>query len=201
MIPEDTLYPAGPVSPYLPPDDVPKSRLADLELGGVALNDPSQGHMVRVWKAWRDSLDTGIYVEPLDQSIAPVLVVDTGSMASVDIGLGFDQNMRPVICWELGGFVYLYWYDSTIPGPTVTSWAGRTPVVTLDDKRERSSAEGTNDNLLFYMDGADMKMRRQRDRYATEFTVASPGPFASIRRAGMSKGLRLQVEVVGADDE
>jgi hypothetical protein len=201
MIPGNTLYPAGPVSPYLPPDDVPKSRLVDLELGGVALNDPSQGHMVRVWKAWRDPLDTIVYVEPLDQSTAPVPVVDTGSTAAVDIGLGFDQNMRPVICWALGGFVHLYWYDGTIPGPTVTSWAGRTPVVTLDDKREQSAAEATNDVLLLYLVGADMKMRRQRDRYATEFTVASPGPFASIRRAGMNRGLRLQVEVVGADDE
>ena len=198
MIPGDVLSPSAKPSAYLLPDSVPKSKLADLELGGVALNDPSQGHMVQVWHAYKERLGTAIYVEPWDQSDPAVPVVDTQSTEAVDIGLGFDQNMRPVICWAHAGSVFLYWYDGTVPGPVISSWPGRTPVVTLDDKRALSAANGTNDVLLFYMDGADMKMRRQRDRYATEFILASPGEFARINRAGMNRGLRLQIEVEGA---
>lgn len=199
MIPDDALG-DGPPAEFLPPDDVPKSRLIDLELGGVALNDPSQGHMVQVWRAYKERLESVIYVEPADRSLPPVPVVDTGTSEALDIGLSFDQNMRPVLCWAVGGTVFLYWYDGTIPGPTISSWMGRSPLVTLDDKRPEAAVEAYNDVLLFYMDGTDLKMRRQRDRYANEFYLNSPGPWARLRRAGMGRGLKLQIEVTNVGE-
>lgn len=198
MIPDNALAPAAERAIYLPPTDVPRSPLEDLEYGGIALNDPSQGHFVQVWRAYRPLLETGIWVRPWDNSVPAVMVQDTGSNLARDIGLGFDQNMRPVVCWSDNGSVFLSWYDGTIPGVRVSSWPGRSPVVTLDDKRWEAAVEAYNDVLLFYMDGADMKMRRQRDRYETEFILASPGEFARINRAGMNRALRLQIEVEGA---
>jgi len=198
MFPDNSLAPDAPKALFLPPTDVPRSPLEDLEYGGIALNDPSQGHLVQVWLAYRPLLETGIWVRPWDNSVPAVMVQDTGSNLARDIGLGFDQNMRPVVCWSDNGSVFLSWYDGTIPGVRVSSWPGRSPVVTLDDKRDESTTQGTNDVLLLYMDGIDMKMRRQRDRYETEFILASPGEFARINRAGMNRALRLQIEVEGA---
>lgn len=197
MFPDNSLAPDAPGTRFLPPTDVPRSPLEDLEYGGIALNDPSQGHLVQVWRAYRPVLETGIWVRPWDNSAPAVMVQDTGSYLARDIGLGFDQNMRPAVCWSDNGAVFLSWYDGTIPGVRVSSWPGRSPVVSLDDKREESTTQGTNDILLLYMDGADMKMRRQRDRYETEFILASPGESSFIARAGMNVGLRFQIEVEG----
>jgi hypothetical protein len=53
-IPQNLIDAQAPLGVLLDPDRTDDTRLESFELGGVAINDASQGRLVQVWRAWVD---------------------------------------------------------------------------------------------------------------------------------------------------
>lgn len=176
-------YPSG----YLHPDDHARvNTLYDYERGGVALNDASAGIDGYDWKAWVDGDDILIARAPYDSPTTLITAAGT-----TWISLAFDQNMRPALAYMQAGACKLYWYDTTIPGATTSTFADCTsPMLGMDDKRQ--GADSYNDILFFYVRAGSIRYRQQRDRYATERTLVAV-PAGYILQVGMAQNLRVQI--------
>lgn len=181
---------AVPPEPLLQPDSLPYSRMLDREEGGAALSDPYQGLKGHLWEA---HLHGHMIKLQVDGGPLVDLVEIPGAH---EIALAFDQNMRPVVAAATQAKeLYLYWYDPTVPGNVLTHLgAGRTPRLTLDDKR--AGADAYSDVILGYISGRSLVYRAQRDRFTIPYTLhtgISGG--AKLRKLGMTTGYRLQFEV------
>lgn len=189
MLPTNTLSVTPVVAAYIPPDERPRTLLVDWEMGGIALNDASLGLLVRVWKAWYDG--TSIWVAPETDLGSAVAVVTASGIT--EVSLAFDQAMHVTLTYVQAGAVKLYWYDSTIPGSTTTTFAGAsTPMLCLDDKRPEQTS--TNDILFFYVNGGtNLCYRQQRDRFTIERVLATVPGDGRIISVGMHQGLRVQI--------
>lgn len=150
------------------PDNLKAIGLTDRELGGVAINDGSQGLNNWVWtvnvepdgtvKLWREG------------EAATTVLVQTDI---ADIALAFDQNMQPVLAWEsTTGELFLYWFNPIIQSFVTDSFGlGRNPRLAMDDKRIRSL--GTSDVIFAYISEGKLCYRMQRDRFVAEYIVAT----------------------------
>lgn len=150
------------------PDNLKTIGLTDKELGGVAINNGSQGLSNWVWtvnvepdgavKLWREG------------EAATTVLVQTDI---ADIALAFDQNMQPVLAWEsTTGELFLYWFNPVIQSFVTDSFGlGRNPRLAMDDKRIRSL--GTSDVIFAYISEGKLCYRMQRDRFVTEYIVAT----------------------------
>lgn len=150
------------------PDNLKAIGLTDRELGGVAINDGSQGLNNWVWtvnvepdgavKLWREG------------EAATTVLVQTDI---ADIALAFDQNMQPVLAWEsTTGELFLYWFNPVIQSFVTDSFGlGRNPRLAMDDKRTLSL--GTSDVIFAYISEGKLCYRMQRDRFVTEYIVAT----------------------------
>jgi hypothetical protein len=189
MLPEGTL--ASSVSPttYNIGDIAPRQNLLeDFELGGVALNDSSQGRYTQRWKGWYDS--GNIYLN--NEADATSILVNSGLSNVLEVSITFDGSMAPVIAYLVGTTTNLYWYDAIIPGYTTLSYSGCTsPMLCYDDKRE---SETTNsDIMLFYIRNGGIYYRQQRDRFTIEYTLIASVPSGRIMNVGMNLENRLQL--------
>lgn len=180
----------GPTGNYLHPDNTPYSRLLDVELGGAAVSDPSQGLLGHTWscRAVGDSIqirrDADSWVELLTFP------------APYEIAFTFDQNMRPLIAISTRAKqLSLYWYDPVSAGHVTTALGqGRSPRMTLDDKRQFAGAQ--SDALLAYIKGNNLVYRMQRDRFLVEYPVLPNVPgHARLKQFGMCDNLRVQFTV------
>lgn len=195
-LPGNALSLSAPPAALLSPDSLGrKSRVEDYELGGIGLSDPSQGLQVQTWRARLVGNEVRVAPEPYDTET--VLFTAAGI---TELSLAFDQNMRPAIAFLQLGQAKLYWYDTGLPGVTTTTLAAdvRSPFLSMDDKRAPATTLNLNDILLFYVRSNRLCYRQQRERFLTERTLAwFEGSSVTIRKAGMSRGLRMQIELVG----
>jgi hypothetical protein len=190
MIPQDRLSTEPVPAPFKPPDDVdPPNTLTDYELGGVALQDASQGLEVQTWTLRADG-DTG------QVFIGAALVFETLLFTApgiTELSLAFDQNMRPFVAFVQNGQAKYRWYDTVLGANRITNLDPDdiSPRCTLDDKREWQVSQGANDIILAYVRGGNLYYRQQRDRYETERLLYEgvPGRFL---RVGMNSQRRLQ---------
>jgi hypothetical protein len=193
-IPGNLLSNDRPEAPLLVPDD--RRRLdptVDWEKGGVALNDPSQGLNVRDWKAWTDG--TKVYVAP-DPEGVPAVQVFTGTDIT-EVSLAFDQNMQPTLAFVDSGVAKLWWYDTLAAGMTITSYPGyKTPMLTLDDKRDIATQTGVSDIIFAYIRDGLVCWRQQRERFGVERVLgAAPSSATRIVGMGMADNNRLQIKL------
>lgn len=188
MIPEKVLSTVVLASDFLAPDDVDSTPWIDYEMGGVGLNDPSQGLQVKTWVLRFVSPDLRLSAAGSPETTlfqAPGLT---------ELSLAFDQNMRPAIAYVQSGEAKLYWYDSFIESVTTTVLpAGTiTPRVCLDDKRTRMT--GSSDVILAYVRNDNLYFRAQRDRFEVEYLLkAAVG--GTLIRVGMNTVNRLQFKL------
>lgn len=183
-----TPYPA----PFLSPDNHSRtSPLYDMERGGVALNDPSEGINGYDWKVWAEINVIKIARAPYDN---PTTVITTAA-AIYWISLAFDQNMRPTIAYMESNKCMLYWYDTVTASPKFSAFADCTsPMLCMDDKRD--GADSYNDVLFFYLRAGRLWYRMQRDRYNVEYDLGEVPTWANrIDQVGMSTNGRLQVRL------
>ena len=178
--------------PYIEPDDLPFKRLVSHERGGIALNDPSLGLDVQNWRVESD----GSMVRLFSEMGSPIeLFPDSGIR---QLSLSFDQNMRKVVAVEYNsGGVDLIFYDTLTASEETTFFPDiRTPVVSLDDKRESQS--GTSDVIFGYVRNSDNMLcyRQQRERYALEHELVQLAPRSRLRNLGMTEQMRMQFEVL-----
>lgn len=196
-IPDNLLTDDRPESPLLTPDNLERvDPRRDWERGGVALSDPTQGLNVRDWTCWTDGLS--IWVAPYPEQ-APMVEVLTGS-GITEVSLAFDQNMGPNVAYVEDGTCKLWWYDSALPGMTTTDFPGcRSPMLTMDDKRDKATNNGQNDIIFAYVRDGQLCWRQQRDRYTIERVLgAVPSASSRIVGMGMAENNRLQVKIASA---
>lgn len=177
---------------YLPPDERVTTPVVDYELGGVALNDATQGLLVRGWKATLDGYTVKLQA---DGSATVHNLFDDVNITA--LSLAFDQNMR----WSVGyigdGVLKLNWYDSSINERVTSSFGAdnQYPKMALDDKRHESLL--TSDIILAYIRNNTLYYRQQRDRFLTERALRTNlFPGTKLKNIGLNKNLRLQFELV-----
>lgn len=160
------------------------SRLTDYEMGGVALNDPSQGLLYQLWSAWVEADAVKIQAPSVPEQI---LFNQTGI---TELSLTFDQNMAPFVAFVANGTSTYWWFDpnaqaqvfSSLPSDAVS------PRCVLDDKRRFASSY--SDILLGYVRGTTLYYRLQRERYQTEHTLRA-GAGNRLETLAMAENKRL----------
>lgn len=190
MIPENRLSTTNLPAQYLYPDVLIPTKLVDYELGGVALNDASEGLRVKTWTGTTDGKN--VYLEADGVPKTKVFGV-TGTIS--EISIAFDQNMRPFVAFVEDGQAKYYWYDSLVSDVAISdlSATARNPRACTDDKRETQTL--SNDIILAYLDGTELSIRMQRDRYTVEYVLGNVTPDAALTRVGMHRENRLLFEV------
>lgn len=192
MFYEDRLSSQPVLGLIRPPEDQIIGDMVDYELGGVDLNDPSLGLMVKTWWCWYEDMQVKVKPE--------VGGVET-SLFSVDrisaLSLAFDQNMRPNVAYERDGELWLWWWDTSVEGRALTNFGkGKCPRLTLDDKR---TSQFANSDIIFaYIDGDyNLCYRQQRERYTVERVLKTGLHRRTIlKNVSMNNKLRLQFELV-----
>ena len=169
--------------------------------GGPVLLSPADGTL---GTTWRLKLKNNKYVY-LESLTYPETLIHTGTSISW-ISIAFDVLMNPAYIWVDQGETFLSWYDSAIPGRTITSFGFGlvTPTIDLDVKKQMHSEYA---DIIFAYLKADKKLyyRQQRERYTIE-RLLDDGPYVSIVRTGMNKLNRFQfmlipyIEPTGACD-
>lgn len=193
-LPQNSLSSSTVMSPLLYPDNIIRStELEDFELGGIALQDPSQGLMVQSWRGAIDPVSLNCTLAPFEIG-SPTVVFTETIPAPIEFSFSFDSNMRymAVTRWA-DNTVKMRWYDTAIPGYTITTYTGiKSMMLTLDDKRPVAD---TYRDVLFTYIKADNKLyyRQQRDRFLIE-RVLDPDLRDNLRitQFGMGKNLRMQ---------
>lgn len=177
----------------LSPDNLPKRPTIDYEMGGIGLQDPSQGLLVQQWRAWYERDEMSVYVE--SPNTPPTKIFYQESL--VWLSFSFDQNMRWSAVYTLqDDKSYLRWYDSFSGDYAITPLDEGviTPFLTLDDKRDIML--GTSDIILAYIQNQTVYVRVQRERFQLAHVWAEDIPKDwIIRNFGMSNKLRLQMEI------
>jgi hypothetical protein len=186
-LPNNQLAATPVPSGYLAPDAHARvNTLYDYERGGWALNDASEGLLGYDWKVWVEGDDILLARAPYDSPTTLFTAAGT-----TWVSLAFDQNMRPNVAYMQAGACKLWWYDTTIPGATTTTFADcASPMLCLDDKRQ--GADSYNDVLFFYVRAGSIRYRQQRDRYGTERNLTAV-PDGTILQVGMAQNLRVQI--------
>lgn len=185
MLPLNQLSTVLVIGGYLDPDDNTTTDLVDYELGGIEIQDPSQGLRVKTWVVYIDGQDVKITAEDRQPTVQ---FTRTGVLT--EVSLAFDQNMRPTIAFVEDDVATLYWYDTVAQAAVFSTFTGAsTPRVCLDDKRE--SQLGTSDILLAYIKTNNLYFRAQRDRFTVEYLLYTEIN-AKLVKLGMTDKNRVQ---------
>lgn len=179
---------------FLYPDNIAPEVDLDYEMGGIGLNNPSQGLQVQAWtmQLFTDPITdiSSIYLSA--PNTPPTLVYTASSLQNCSFA--FDQNMNFLLCFTQSGIAKFYWFDTSVSSYVLTTLpAGSTaPRATLDDKRPLEV--GASDIAIFYTRSGNLYSRSQRDRYVTEYLLTT-GVVGRVLQCGMSDKLRVQILV------
>lgn len=196
MIPDNVLSSEIVRRPWVYPYGMSSKDFERFELGGITLQDPSQGLRYQTWFGqWNP--ETGI-------ASLKALTTEQEFPLYTQVGVKeflftFDQNMRYVTATLHDGYVCkLRWYDPLVENYVITDFAGiYSGFVRLDDNRDLEVFLGKSDVIFTYISTAGrLCFRTQRERYLIEHILTSdlpPDPKRlRISNFGMNKGLRLQ---------
>lgn len=171
--------------------------LTDVEWGGVALNDASQGIQLKPWTLRYDAGSGDMLLGAAD--VPEVVLFNRPDISQ--LSLAFDRNMSPVVAFTEAGQAKLYFFDNLV-GDWVF-WENELgdavdPRVTHDDKR--TSQNAISDVIVAYVRDGVLRTRQQRDRYLVEYTMTEgeEGPPAEASRlhwVGMGANWRLHFAV------
>lgn len=191
-MPQNVLSTSVVPAPFLSPDDRTSTDVLDYEMGGIALQDPTQGLQVQVWTFSLDA-GTGVLTANAPSLGSPVVIFT--KPGTTYISCSFDQNMNPAVAFMQDGSMKLYWFDTTA-GSLITTNFGpgyENPRLALDDKRPLEN--GTSDIIMAYRTGTQLRMRMQRDRFGVEYLLYSSVPEGYfLRKIGMNTVNRLQFQ-------
>lgn len=185
MLPNNTISPNIDISPYVTGITQSYDSRTQYAYGGIALNDPSQGRRYQIWKIFYDSNTSTIYLGPSGQEPVFSLVV----AGVISVGVTFDGNMQPAICYTTSTGASIYFYNSLISGYDTLTITGATSArIVIDDVRNVNSS---NSDIIFaYTRDNGLYWRQQRDRYATEYFAAATTK--KLIRVDMNTKYRLQ---------
>lgn len=172
----------------IPQDD--PSDLIDYDVGGIALNNTSQGLLYQIWTY--EAIDIGAYVSA-PNTAGKILLFEATTPIEIIRGT-FDQNMNPMVAYKQSNQWHYWWFD-TISGSMITSDLPSdvdSVSVVLDDKRQLEATG--SDVLLFYTRSGSLYHRRQRDRYTVELLLRE-GIGGKLVRTDMNGINRLQIKL------
>lgn len=200
MLPGNTLSSTPIITAFLYPKNLQTANFESVDLGGIALNDPSAGLMYQGWKAFflQDDPDGVVYLGPINGPYSPYINFPGISTISVT----FDQNMNPFLAVTQAGIAKFHWWDSLTSSYQTTNLpaGSKYPKASLDDKRQ--FALGSSDIILSYIRDGNLYYRQQRERYLIEHLL-----YADLNQdiidpiltdVGMSVGSRFIFAVSGA---
>ena len=201
MIPDDQLsaspVPGAWINPYTGRLDVSQ------HWGPVALQDPSQGLLVRLWTARIDDTDVLISADGVAET-----ALYSHSARLTSVSLAFNQNGDPHLTLiDSTGAAWLRWYDPTLPGMSTTALPADHlyPILTLDDARQFNV--GNSDVILSYVRAGVLRYSMQRERFAVEHTppVGVGGSPLSVEgkpllHVSMNAKLRVQWTFLNTDN-
>lgn len=143
------------------------NMLTAYDYGPVAKQDVSDGLYDNVWKAWVDESDD-VRIQNITTGSAATLEFNQAGILNID--LTFDQLGRPVIAFDTGSTIYLYWFDPVGEIQTITSFgSGKRVCCSLDERRFYLLDRG---NIIFaYQRGNTAYYRLQEDRYLVEYST------------------------------
>lgn len=186
MLPTDNTIYDGSTGEFL--YALPVTSLKESsDMGGVAVNDTSQGLARYLWQC--RSENNKFYLRRQGEPEVELPITGTDVTA---ISLTFDQNMNICLAYIDAGMCKLYWYDTSQAQMTISDFPGiDSPRVSLDDRR--SFAIASSDILFVYLKGQGLYYRMQRERYLTEHLLkADVGVVDPIlRQVGMGKNNRF----------
>ena len=188
MLPDNRISSTDVIAPFLTPKRNPTDLLIDYEIGGVDIQDTSQGLDTYLWSC---SYEQGWVV--LNN---PVEKTEWRQVSGVtEISFAFDQNMRPIIAYVSSGQTYLNWYDSASGDYVTTAYGSSTksPRLSLDDNRE--ALTGTSDVIFAYVKDDQVFYRQQRDRFQVEYLVGDLPDGLKLVQVGMSRKYRFQFKM------
>lgn len=199
-LPDGVLSSRGVMGEFVRPRQIKKEPLVDYEMGGAAIQDPSAGLQVQVWRG--RYLD-GAVVLDVPGAVEPQVVLERPGIS--EFAFTFDQQMLPVVAYVVGDSTsHFYWFDATqqdfvtldLPAGTLT------PRCSLDDKREASGTlSGASDIILTYLRAGTLYYRVQRERYEDEHELATGLEGYEIGQFGMNRRLRMQWQLVRRPQE
>ena len=181
MLPQDRLSSTPLIDPLVP-NNYLGTFLRAIEYGGVALNDASQGLLVKLW-----TLEYKPSTGNLEISAPGVSVTVLFNRPNIsEVSLAFDRNMNVAVAFVQAGQAKLYYYDSVLLSMTFLETAlgtATSPRVVHDDKRTLQS--GNSDVILGYVRDGILYYRQQRDRYLVErqLAIGVTGPLAYMAMA------------------
>ncbi len=184
MIPLNQLSTTPLFAEYTEKSNNLNAPLVDYELGGVGLNNPTEGLKVKIWTLYMVGKNVTISAE----GVEPTTLFEWTGIS--ELSLAFDQNMRPFVAFVALGQAKYWWFDTTIAAMRFSDLPlAVTPRCTLDDKR--LIAGNTSDIILAYVRGNNLYMRYQRDRFTIEYTLKLEvnGTLVTI---GMTKNNRIK---------
>jgi hypothetical protein len=190
MIPQERISTVPLPAAFLGARDAPDiGPLLDREDGGVALQDPSQGLLVRRWLGVCDGTDITLSTA----GVEPIVVISDTDIT--EFSFSFDQNMNVVVGYRAAGIAKLNWFDVVANAQVTTVYGADylSPRVALDDKHPLAS--DTSDVIFAYIRGDALYYRQQRDRYQQERLLAGSVPGA-LNKIGMNAENRFQFEFV-----
>lgn len=189
MLPDHVLSSQTIRSTFKYPRNIPREDLVDYSLGGVGLNDASEGLETN---AWRGSLSDGeITLETT--GVEPVVVFTNPSV--IRFSFTFDQNMNPFIAFDTENTSHYYWFDSLTSDYVLSTLpvGSKYATAALDETRNRLT--GTSDVILAYLRDGSLYFREQRDRYLNEYLLESGLDNYKIYQIGMNNVLRFQFQL------
>lgn len=193
MIPDNVLSTQVIRSRFNFPDSVAISgMLEDYELGGVALQDPSQGLEVKPWYGYWSPVDNTAYLVP-DIDAAPIAIFTEPNV--IEFSFTFDQNMRWAAAYFVAdGTCKFRWFDSQVAAYVTSTYTGLTALkLCLDDKRTIQVQLGASDMLFTYIRDNTLYLRAQRDRFTIEYPLRAELPSnLRITNFGMAANWRVQ---------
>jgi hypothetical protein len=190
MIPEQRLSSQSLPAPLLNP--IPRDDpFTDYQIGGVGIQDPTQGFRVKLWRLRYIELTGEFLIDSPDD--APIVAFVRFNISYVS--LSFDTNMNPFVSFTEAGVSKFWWFDTVLNAQVfddTTIATAITPYAFLDDVRPSQAANV--DNILVYIRGGSLYFRAQRDRYTIEYFLRS-GVVGDVLLAGMQTNLRVGITV------
>lgn len=166
----------------------------------MGLQDPTYGLRFQEWlgvATRNERSETKINISPEKEGDEIEVVLEEFPLSQ--FSFAFDQNMFLNIAWVACDVAKFRWWDTdnqqyvieTLPSDT-------TSVITMiDDNRQFNIAN--SDVVVAYIKGEDLCIRRQRDRYQTEYTLTTGLVSKKLINMGLTEALRFQFEIVDKD--
>ena len=152
----------------------PDTKLVDRALGGIGLQNSSEGFEYQVWEIYYES--GKIKIKGLTNNVVYEL-----------LEISYVTELS---------YTYLRFYDSFIQDfSTLPLMDCRSPRLVYDDYRVMQT--NTSDIICAYINKITLQLcyRISRDRFTVEYPLADVQENARLIRVGMTKGLRLQFKM------